>query len=107
MYHATLYTIQHTFHEEAGCDKISSEDCLVCLQGFASMFVSRAGMRDRVRSQHNPFVNVVLKMGDHTNAFWTRLLDIARSQLEACERELRRCERDGLDGRQWHLQCVE
>ena len=37
VYHATLYTVQHAFHEEAGREKVSSEDCLTCLQAFASL----------------------------------------------------------------------
>lgn len=107
VYHATLYTVQHAFHEEAGCEKVSSEDCMTCLQAFASLCALDGGVKSRVRSQHNPFVSVVLKLGDHTRAFWTRLLDLARDQLEACERQLRRCERDGLDGRQWQLQWTQ
>ena len=35
VYHATLYTVQHAYHEEAGCEKVSSEDCMTCLQAFA------------------------------------------------------------------------
>lgn len=73
VYHATLYTVQHAYHEEAGCEKVSSEDCMTCLQAFASLCALDGGVKSRVRSQHNPFVSVDLEIGGPH----PRLLDAA------------------------------
>lgn len=61
----------------------------------------------RVRSQCNPFVASVLKMGEHTQVFWGALVDLASAQIQSCDRELKRCDRDGLDDGEWCVKCVK
>ena len=60
----------------------------------------------RVRSQCNPFVASVLKMGEHTQVFWGALVDLASAQIQSCDRELKRCDRDGLDDGEWRVKCM-